>query len=127
MRVAVLGSWADDPSLPWKETPEAFQAACRRIGRELVQHGHSLIVGSDRKRTADRHAALDALDALDALGELPSARWPHQDRAPKTQSGCVYRAKDEQSRRLCRGSTVPLSSISTFDRDVPALGPFRCS
>jgi hypothetical protein len=70
MRVAVLGSWDDrqnrqaENSWPLLATPADFKAACREIGRELVSRGHSLIVGSDREHTADRHAALGALDAV---------------------------------------------------------------
>lgn len=66
MRVAVLGSWHDRANFPLSDTRASFQAACRSVGRELVQRGHSLIVGSDEDHTADSHAALGALDMLRA-------------------------------------------------------------
>jgi hypothetical protein len=66
MRVAVLGSWRheDVPSWTLSETPEAFADACRRLGRELIERGHSLIVGTDSPHTADGNAALGAYEAL---------------------------------------------------------------
>lgn len=72
MRVAVLGSWHDDPAWPLIDAREAFEAACHSVGRELAERGHSLIVGSDEEHTADRHAALGALDFLRG-GVAPAA------------------------------------------------------
>ena len=57
MRVAVIGSWTADNSATLRETAEAFQSACQRVGRELIERGHSLIVGSDSEDTADGNAA----------------------------------------------------------------------
>ncbi|HEV7609883.1 MAG TPA: hypothetical protein VGO61_21285 [Steroidobacteraceae bacterium] len=59
MRVAVLGSWREKDAQRWRllETQEAFAQACRRLGRELIESGHSLIVGTDALRTADGNAA----------------------------------------------------------------------
>lgn len=62
MRVAILGSWPRKPRWRLRGSQEEFSSACRRIGRELVQRGHSLIVGSDGEHTADRHAVLGALE-----------------------------------------------------------------
>lgn len=73
MRVAVLGSWPARPRWPMRGHQDEFADACRRIGRELVQRGHSLIVGSDGEHTADRHAVLGALDAL---AETPGGGRP---------------------------------------------------
>jgi hypothetical protein len=65
MRVAVLGSWRrEDKGL--RETPEAFQAACRQIGGKLIELGHSLIVGTDSRHTADGSSVLGAVEALRA-------------------------------------------------------------
>jgi hypothetical protein len=46
------------------ESPEAFREACREVGREIVERGHSLIVGTDSGHTADGNAALGAMEAL---------------------------------------------------------------
>ena len=68
MRVAVLGSWREEDRKSWEllETPEAFRAACRKVGSELIKRGHSLIVGSDSKHTADGNAVRGAIEALKA-------------------------------------------------------------
>lgn len=68
MRVAVLGSWRQEDKKRWGllETPEAFRAACRRVGSELMERGHSLIVGSDSEHTADGNAVRGAIEALRA-------------------------------------------------------------
>jgi hypothetical protein len=68
MRVAVLGSWRKVDKKSWKlrETPEAFQAACRRVGRELIERGHALIVGTDSDHTADGNAVQGAIEAFEA-------------------------------------------------------------
>jgi hypothetical protein len=70
VRVAVLGSWRPEDKSSWNlsETAEAFRAACRRVGNEVVRRGHSLIVGSDSAHTTDANAVLGAIDALDELG-----------------------------------------------------------
>lgn len=67
MRVAVLGSWRKVDKKSWKlrETPEAFQAACRRVGRELIERGHALIVGTDSDHTADGNAVQGAIEAFE--------------------------------------------------------------
>jgi hypothetical protein len=66
MRVAVLGSWRQEDVSSWSlsETREAFGNACRRLGRELIERGHSLIVGSDSLHTADGNAAIGAYEAI---------------------------------------------------------------
>lgn len=70
MRVAVLGSWRDEDRKNWRlrGSPEAFRAACRQIGGELVRRGHSLIVGTDSSHTADGNAALGAIDLIREAG-----------------------------------------------------------
>lgn len=70
MRVAVLGSWREEDKKDWhlRETPNAFAAACRKLGSELIARGHSLIVGTASGHTADGNAALGAIDALRAAG-----------------------------------------------------------
>jgi hypothetical protein len=70
MRVAVLGSWRQGDRKTWRqlETAEAFRAACRKVGSELIARGHSLIVGSDSGHTADGNAALGAIEALRHAG-----------------------------------------------------------
>lgn len=76
MRVAVLGSWREVDKKSWKlrETSEAFQAACQRVGRELIERGHALIVGTEAKHTADGNAALGAIEALKATNTVESPR-----------------------------------------------------
>jgi hypothetical protein len=68
MRVAVLGSWRQKDKKSWGllETPEAFRAACRQVGSELIERGHSLIVGSDSEHTADGNAVRGAIEAVRA-------------------------------------------------------------
>ena len=75
MRVAVLGSWCPENRDAWGllETQEQFGDACRRIGRALVERGHSLIVGTDAAHTADAHAALGAVEYLAQLGAAVDA------------------------------------------------------
>jgi hypothetical protein len=66
MRVAVLGSWREKDRNSWdlRENPEAFRAACRQVGLELIKRGHSLIVGSDSDHTADGNAVRGAIEAF---------------------------------------------------------------
>jgi hypothetical protein len=66
MRVAVLGSWRQADKKSWRllETPEAFRAACRQVGSQLIEQGHSLVVGSDSEHTADGNAVRGAIEAL---------------------------------------------------------------
>jgi len=70
MRVAVLGSWRPEDQHDWSllETAEQYCDACRRVGRALIERGHSLIVGTDAKHTADGNAVLGAIEALDNMG-----------------------------------------------------------
>lgn len=73
MRVAVLGSWRTQDQADWKlkESPAAFRNAARRVGEELAKAGHGLIVGSDSRNTADRHAVDGALSVLDHASRAP--------------------------------------------------------
>jgi hypothetical protein len=66
MRVAVLGSWRQKDKTRWGllETSESFRGACRRVGRELIERGHSLIVGTDSTQTADGTAVQGAIEVL---------------------------------------------------------------
>ena len=66
MRVAVLGSWREEDKKEWglRENIERFRAACQQVGSELVERGHSLIVGTDSKHTADGNAVLGAIEAV---------------------------------------------------------------
>lgn len=74
MRVAVLGSWRTEDAVDWKlrDTPEAFQQACRLIGAEIVKRGHSLVVGSTSLKTADGAALQGALDHLGQENARPA-------------------------------------------------------
>ena len=76
MRVAVLGSWRNVDKKSWKlrETREAFRAASRRLGRELIERGHALIVGTDSDHTADGNSVLGAVEALQATNTVESPR-----------------------------------------------------
>jgi len=55
MRIAVLGGWRQEDARTWnlRESPEHFAQACRRIGQELIERGHSLIVGTDSLHMGD--------------------------------------------------------------------------
>lgn len=66
MRVAVLGSWREQDKRAWKlrDSPRGFSAACRQVGAELIKQGHSLIVGTSSRHTADGNAASGAIDEL---------------------------------------------------------------
>ena len=72
MRVAVIGSWPEPDNAAPGETIESFHGACQRVGRELIERGHSLIVGTDGPDTAGGQAVLGAIDAL------PAAPSPNQ-------------------------------------------------
>jgi len=76
MRVAVLGSWRQEDRDSWRlrETPEEFQAACQQVGSELIKRGHSLIVGTASKHTADGNAVLGAIEALRVVETVESPR-----------------------------------------------------
>jgi hypothetical protein len=71
MRVAVLGSWREEDKKSWKlrETAELFRAACRRVGREVIEQGHSLIVGSASWHTAQ--GAIESFKAVKTTGQPP--------------------------------------------------------
>jgi CAP12/Pycsar effector protein, TIR domain len=73
MRVAALGSWRTQDQAEWKlkGSPAAFRKAAWRVGEELAKRGHSLIVGSDSRHTADRHAVDGALSVLDRASDAP--------------------------------------------------------
>ena len=68
MRVAVLGSWREEDKAEWKlrGSSEEFRKACQRVGAELIQRGHSLIVGTESEHTADGNAVIGALEAFKA-------------------------------------------------------------
>ena len=74
MRAAVLGSWRHEDQKQWKlrETPEEFRKACRQVGAELIERGHSLIVGTDSEHTADANAVSGAIRALRGA----KVKWP---------------------------------------------------
>jgi hypothetical protein len=77
MRVAVLGSWREQDKETWRlrETQDSFAEACNRIGAELIKRGHSLIVGTASRHTADDNAAEGAVAALvDANQKIDSPR-----------------------------------------------------
>jgi len=77
MRVAVLGSWRQEDQSRWNllENPEEFRRACKRAGRELIERGHSIIVGAEATHTADGMAVQGAIEALDSGSTtVPSPR-----------------------------------------------------
>lgn len=76
MRVAVLGSWRQEDATQWalRGTQAAFSAACRRIGLELIQRGHSLILGSSSPHTADGNALEGARQAWAAAPDADKDR-----------------------------------------------------
>lgn len=53
MKVLVLGSMKYDDGPIF----EQFRIACRNIGERFAAQGHTIILGSDNKRTADRYVA----------------------------------------------------------------------
>jgi predicted nucleotide-binding protein len=65
LRVAIVGSWRGVDSEAWGLKDESgFSAACNRLGALIVAQGHTLLVASDEKHTADFHAVVGALEAL---------------------------------------------------------------
>ena len=54
VRIGVIGSWRSDTE-DWKfeGTQDAFQSACRAIGKELARTRQRLIVGGESPRSAD--------------------------------------------------------------------------
>lgn len=70
MRIAILGGWADesDRNKEWN-VDENRQAqiieACRALGHRLAHNRHSVIVGSEKKNSADYHVVHSMLDQLE--------------------------------------------------------------
>lgn len=70
MRIAILGGWADesDRNKEWN-VDENRQAqiieACRALGHRLARNRHSVIVGSEKKNSADYHVVHSMLDQLE--------------------------------------------------------------
>jgi predicted nucleotide-binding protein len=71
MKIAVIGSWKEHDSAEWALTGSltAFGAACREIGRTIALRGHTLVVASHSKRTADRFAVQGFLKAKPKAAE----------------------------------------------------------
>jgi hypothetical protein len=76
MRIAVLGSWREEDQADYKlrENATEFRNAAWRVGEELAKAGHSLIVGSDSRHTADRHVVDGALSVSDQAPRAPRIR-----------------------------------------------------
>ncbi len=52
MKILIAGSM----KTPASETAfQSFKSACREIGRELATNGHTILLGSDSNKTADRY------------------------------------------------------------------------
>lgn len=65
MRIAIFGSWKSYRSDQWelRGTLSEFEVACRTLGAEIAQRGHSVIIASANPNTADYHIVRGILDA----------------------------------------------------------------
>jgi hypothetical protein len=68
MKIAAFGSWITTGKPEWISRGERmqFEAACRDVGKALAELGHTIIVGSSRSHTADKHVVDGFLSALNA-------------------------------------------------------------
>lgn len=64
MKILIVGSMKQPTS---KAEFQSFQNACREIGKELATNGHTILLGSDSNKTADRYV----------MEGLSSARGQH--------------------------------------------------
>jgi hypothetical protein len=70
MRIAIFGGWDEDSTRnkEWN-VDENRQAqiieACRELGNRLARNRHSVIVGSEKKHSADYHVVHSMLDQLE--------------------------------------------------------------
>jgi CAP12/Pycsar effector protein, TIR domain len=79
MRVAILGGWDQEAARNKEWAVEAGRRsqaqiieACRAIGERLARNKHSVIVGSEKKNSADYHVVHAMLNNLDGPnGSLP--------------------------------------------------------
>ena len=76
MRVAIFGGWDESPSRnkEWKvkagtKSQSQIIEACRAIGKRLAKNQHTVIVGSEKKNSADYHVVHSMLEEI----EKPSA------------------------------------------------------
>jgi hypothetical protein len=74
MRIAILGGWAgeSDRDKEWvkewnvdENRQTQIIEACRELGRRLARNRHSVIVGSEKKNSADYHVVHSMLDQLE--------------------------------------------------------------
>lgn len=69
MKVTIVGGWSDDGSdTNWgagvaSAKREACKSACRAIGKRLAERGHTIVVGSAERFSADYHVVKGFLSA----------------------------------------------------------------
>lgn len=71
MRVAILGGWGESPAenRAWKLKADAesrglMAEACRELGRRLARRQHTVVVGSEKKNSADFHVVRGMLEEI---------------------------------------------------------------
>ena len=71
MRVAIFGGWDESSTRnkEWKvkagaKSQSQIIEACRAIGKRLAQNQHTVIVGSEKKNSADYHVVHSMLEGL---------------------------------------------------------------
>ena len=74
MRVAIFGGWDESPdrNIEWSVSADKvrqaqFIEACRAIGKRLAQNQHSVIVGSEKKNSADYHVIHGMLEEIEKI------------------------------------------------------------
>jgi hypothetical protein len=72
MRVAIFGGWDESPdrNKEWNVSADEIRQsqiieACRIIGKRLAQNQHSVIVGSEKKNSADYHVIHSMLEEFE--------------------------------------------------------------
>src|ERR671938_400218 len=74
MRIALIGSHkGGDDDWDGRGSREEFERASEELGRLIARHRYELVVLSDKKKSADRHAAAGYVDEWERL-EKPDSR-----------------------------------------------------
>jgi Predicted nucleotide-binding protein containing TIR-like domain len=73
MNIATFGSWIDERNTPWTSLGDRgqFEGACRETGQAIANLGHTIIVGSSRPSTADKHFVDGVLAAVSGPAAVP--------------------------------------------------------
>jgi len=97
LSIAVFGSWRSQKAQEnvrsarhleqtWsnKNNKEAFESACKEIGREVALSGHTLLVASDSQSTVDYHVVQGVLENAGSLKTTAPPIHVIRSRAPRS-------------------------------------------